>query len=273
MRRVLKYVRAAFFVREEVPLLGALPVNVMAVLGFAALGFGHPAFWLLGLLGETIFLWLVAGSPRFRKLADALDLKLESAAAGARQEQLASQLSGEARERYSSLVGRFDQVKDYYRQYAADDYVADENLANLGSLESVFLRLLVARQHLTSPHREAEVEKVRARILALQAEIDAPARLTAPAIESRKATIELLQKRLGVFERRGQAIDEIESDLDQIEVQFQLAADSATIRAKPADTKLDMDLARIMLSSPDYLALGGERSPELIGGGAMLELE
>ena len=268
MKRLFKYLKAAFFVREKIPLLGDVPINLMAVIGFIALGFGHPAFWLIGLLGETIFLWLTSGSSRFQNLVDAIDSHADTEASNSKRSELVEKLNTEHKPRYKRLVEQFDLVKDYYEQFEKDEHTSSGNLANLSTLESVYLRLLIAHQHLTSPHRKADVEKIRQHMAKLESGLK---ETTSDTIaESRSATLELLRKRLGVFEKRKQAIEEIDADLDQIETQFQLAADSATIRAKPEDTKLDMDLARIMMS-PDYISLGADTSPDIVSFGAALE--
>lgn len=266
MKRIFKYLKAAFFVREKIPLLGAVPVNLLAVFFFIALGFGHPAFWLLGLIGETVFLWMMAGSRRFRHLVDAIELQEGSERAKATKAELTGKLLLDNSMRYQKLVQKLEFVKSSYQQFGQDEFMAGENLANLRTLESVFLRLLIAKQHLTSPDTEADEARVRQRIAELQEEISAgSSEHSESAIESRRQTLELLEKRLQVFDKRSQAIDEIESDLEQIEAQFQLAADGATISAKPSEAQLDMDLARSMIvSTPEYLILGDDVRPDVV---------
>lgn len=273
MKRLWNYLKAAFFIREKVPLLGDVPVNVMAVVGFIALGFGQPAFWLLGALGETAFLWMLSGSPRFRKVVDALELKADHQRQDEKREEFIAKLTPPYRERYASLEDRFNQVRDYYQKFADGDFTAEENVKNLETLESVFLRLLIAKQHLASPHRETDIELIKERIAELDQELSDRSRMTRAAVESRRNTRDLLEKRLSVFEKRGQAIDEIDADLDQIEAQFQLAADSATIRAKPSDTKLDLDLASNMMTTPEYLMLGEDSEFDLVSGPLTYEME
>src|SRR5262245_62693392 len=68
---MLRYLKAAFFVRPQISGLGRLPVNVLAAACLAILGFGHPAFWLLGLGLETAFLAALSTNRRFQALVDA----------------------------------------------------------------------------------------------------------------------------------------------------------------------------------------------------------
>ena len=65
-----------------------------------------------------------------------------------------------------------------------------------------------------------------------------------------------MKKRLSVFGKRKAALDEIDADLVRIEAQFELAAESARIKAAPSEAKLDLDLASRMMATPEYLDLG-----------------
>lgn len=258
MSHFLRYLKEAFWVREKVPLLGHVPVNFVAVAICVALGFGHPAFWLLGLMGETAFLWAMVGSSRFRRLVDAREAQKEARSEEGAQQTLISQLIPPHRGRYEELVRRLETVNDSYAKFAEGDPMAEENLNNLQTLESVYLRLLTARQHLSSPGRGGDEEALRERLAGLERELEEKRRgLSRSAQESKQATIELLRKRLTLFEKRSQALEEIDSDLTRIEAQFALAVDSASIRARPSEAKLDLDLASRMMTTPEYLDLGG----------------
>jgi hypothetical protein len=86
-----RYLKAAFLGRVSVPLLGALPVNAMAVAAVAVLGLLHPAVWLAGLGLETAYLFLTATSERFQKTVDA-------AALAERREGLGPERAGNGRD-------------------------------------------------------------------------------------------------------------------------------------------------------------------------------
>ena len=64
------YLKAAFHRRVDVPLLGHIPLNKMALGAFAVLGLANPGFWLLGLAAELTYLVGVGGNPRFQKVID-----------------------------------------------------------------------------------------------------------------------------------------------------------------------------------------------------------
>ena len=255
VNRFFRYLRAAFFVRERIPFLGAVPVNVLVVASVVVLGLGHPAFWLLGLGAEIAFLWSMIGSRRFRALVDARIRLADSETKEDERQTLIHQLIPPSRARHDALRAKFEQVADYYRQFAGGDVIAEENLTNLKALEIVYLKLIIARQHLSSPDSETEV--LRLRIAELKADIADDLVGTRRSIkESKAATLELLQKRLTVFAKRHESLEEIDSDLSRIEAQFDLAADSAAIRAKPVEARLDLDLASRMMDVSEFLDFG-----------------
>lgn len=255
VNRFFRYLRAAFFVRERIPFLGAVPVNVLVVASVVVLGLGHPAFWLLGLGAEIAFLWSMIGSRRFRALVDARIRLADSETKEDERQTLIHQLIPPSRARHDALRAKFEQVADYYRQFAGGDVIAEENLTNLKALEIVYLKLIIARQHLSSPDSETEV--LRLRIAELKADIaDDPVGTRRSIKESKAATLELLQKRLTVFAKRHESLEEIDSDLSRIEAQFDLAADSAAIRAKPVEARLDLDLASRMMDVSEFLDFG-----------------
>ena len=65
------FVKAAFGLRSHVPLLGSLPLNKLALVGFGILGLGHPGFWLLGLAFEAAYVDL--GDAEFKSSATVSD--------------------------------------------------------------------------------------------------------------------------------------------------------------------------------------------------------
>ncbi|MCB1231117.1 MAG: hypothetical protein KDN19_12655 [Verrucomicrobiae bacterium] len=269
MNRFFRYLRAAFFVRERIPLLGAVPINLVALMVVFVLGFGHPAFWLLGLCAETAFLWAMVGSKRFRNLVEARDAWADNASKSEARHQLIAQLTPPNQDRHGELARKLNRVSDYYEKFTPGDAMADENLANLETLESVYLKLLIARQHLDSADSDQEVANLTHRIHALEADIADDPEDTAPSLrESKAATLDLLKKRRAVFRKRSAALEEIDSDLVRIEAQFDLATDAAAIRAQPVEAQLDLDLASRMMAAPEYLDFsnGLTSHDESVGG-------
>ena len=249
---MLRYLKAAFLVRERVPLLGAVPVNVLAVAAFLGLGFGLPAFWLLGLLGETAFLWAMTANPRFRRLVDALEGEATAASSEKQLTALADTLNEENHARRAALRRHLGAVEQAYRQFAPDDSNAQENLHSLRQLETAFVKLLAARQHLTETNSRTVGSEIEADFAQIEKELEAN-QLSATARASKEATLELLRKRLSASRRRTETLAEIESDLERIEAQFSLAVESSAIRAKPEELHLDVDLTSRMITTTEIV--------------------
>jgi len=247
---MLRYLKAAFWVRQPVPLLGAVPVNLLAVIGFFVLGIGHPAFWLLGLLGETAYLWSMSSSVRFRNLVDALERHAGRAESEDEQSVLLQQLSKPAQERVAALQRQLVDVQRAYQQFAGDDSSAEGNLSSLRDLECAYVKLLTAREHIHDADQRANGSGIQGEIQEIEADLQQTT-LSRVARDSKEATLELLRKRLAAGEQRRQKLDEIDSDLERIEAQFSLAVESSATRAKPEELHLDVDLASRLISTPD----------------------
>lgn len=258
MKRALRYLKAAFFLRERVPLLGHVPVNLVASAAFIALGFGHPAFWLIGLVGEIAFLWSLAGSARFRKWVDARDLAERNRASEQGEAEILASLSEERRNRYESLRTSLATIGRNRSKNADAGLAVPDDLDSYDDLLSVFLKRLEAQQRLLAPKSGDKPEEIRARAEAIHEQLGSDASLSPAARESREHTLEILRKRLEVFERKEESLDEIRSDLEQIEEQFRLALDSSDFGAGHDTTKLDLELARSMIATPSFIAFEDE---------------
>ena len=65
------YLKAGFWQRVPVPLLGQVPLNAVAFAGFGMAGFDHPAFWAAGAAWQTLWLAGSAGRVGYRRKIDA----------------------------------------------------------------------------------------------------------------------------------------------------------------------------------------------------------
>lgn len=247
---MLRYLKAAFWIRERIPLLGEVPVNALAMSGLFTLGFGHPAFWLLGLLGETAYLWAMSSHPRFRNIVDALGVQSANAIGDQQQIVVVEQLNAEHRSRHEHLKRQLAEIQHGYDSFAPDDFTARSNLSSLRALDAAYAKLLLARQHLTETNHRTRVADIESEIQALHIELQGTD-LSPTTRASKEATLELLEKRLDASKQRSETLTEIESDLKRIEAQFSLAADSTAIRAKPEDLHLDVDLTSRLISTSE----------------------
>jgi hypothetical protein len=249
---MLRYLQAAFWVRERIPLLGDLPVNVLLLAALLTLGFGHPAFWLIALGAEVGFLAIMVSNERFRRAVDALTWTAQNDSITAQRQQLISRLAPSHRQRLTALQSQRDRTQHYYQQFQDSDPTAADNLHHMAQLEWCFLKLLTAQQHLSEAAALTTEPLLLAEIAHLEAEL-ADATLRTAVRGSKQATLDLTTKRHAALQRRGEALAEIDSDLQRIEAQFDLAAESAVIRAKPSDVSFDIDLTSHLISTPEYL--------------------
>ncbi|HZF13002.1 MAG TPA: hypothetical protein VFE33_29785 [Thermoanaerobaculia bacterium] len=229
---MLRYFKEAFWFGVTVPGLGRLPVNPLATLGFGILGFGHPAFWLLGLGLETAFLTSLATNRRFQLWVDGRSRGTIETAARARRQELVGKLSRGARDRLGALEEKCARILEVYREAQADDYVVDGNQDALDRLTWIYLKLLVARDHLQATQAEIREDDLKRRIADLeQATSGDPsgAPTSASLRESQQATLKLLRQRLANLARCARTIQEVDSDLERVEAQIDLVLENASL--------------------------------------------
>src|SRR5215831_10012192 len=104
------YLKSAFLAGPDVPGLGRVPVNLLALALVAAFGILNPAFWLLGLAGEAVYLFGLAANPRFRKYVDAQKAKAARAQQAGQQHPDAT-VQRIVRELPAAAVKRFEALR------------------------------------------------------------------------------------------------------------------------------------------------------------------
>jgi hypothetical protein len=236
------YLKAAFWAGADVPVFGRVPLNALAVAAFAIFGIVLPPLWLLGLGLETAFLFALAFNPRFQKLADAEALHTADTEAGQKRQTLVRLLPTDSQNRLSDLQRQCQKVIEVCRNQQAEEFIVDTNRDALGKLEWVYLKLLVARYHLTTAGDHQTEDDLAKKIADLRAGI-ADGEATDALLQSKKATLEILKKRLATLRRRGQSLEEIDSDLARIENQVNLILENATVQGKPQTISADIELA------------------------------
>lgn len=246
---MFRYLKAAFWERPSVPGIGAIPVNALAFLGLMILGFGQPAFWLLGLALEAGYLYLLSTSERFQNLVDAR-LKFNEAESGeSRARATVDALSPAARGQYDALVARCTEVEQAYSRNAeaeTGDLLLESNRQSLAQLQSLYLKLLAAREGLAALDQKAGEKSLDREITRIDAELEA-GRLTDSLRESKRATREILLRRRQNLARREQSLAEVASDLARIEAQVELARDNAILKGTPDAISSNISLASHLL--------------------------
>jgi hypothetical protein len=246
-----RYLKAAFFAVLPLSLLGNVPVNVLAVLGFAILGFGHPGFWMLGLGLEVAYLFTLTSNARFRR---AVDTRLEMdklQGAEAKRRILIEKLNSASRRKLELAEEKSRRILQTLRDNEAPDYVVVGNVEALSKLLWTYLKLLFASTVLENSSTASNEEALRAQCTALKRDIeDAATPLTIR--QSKQATLEIVEKRLENVARRDQSAREIESDLARIEAQLGLGLENAAIRDREQVVDFNLDLASHLMDTSIY---------------------
>lgn len=246
-----RYLRAAFLARIAIPGLGGVPVNLLAVGAFAALGLVHPGFWVVGAACEAAFLLGLSTNDRFRRAVDAslrpTATSLVPADAEAQRRALVAQLNPPARARMAALSARCARAVELARPHDPDGLLLDANRDAFDRLQYLYLRLLLASQVMQAQDAEVTGSQLRRQIDQLRAELDAPAGSEA-ARRSKAATLQIVERRLELWQRRGQALAEVEADLERIDAQVELAIENASLSGRPAGIAGTLTLASDLMT-------------------------
>jgi hypothetical protein len=237
-----RYVKEAFFVRVPVPALGDLPVNVMAVSAFGILGLANPGFWLLGLAFEAAILSGLAFNRRFQRVVDGKALLQPDSDVTRARQGLVTALPQASRQRLDKLSAKCTKVLTMYQASRTDTLGVEGNREALRNLEWVYLKLLVAESHLRGNAGGEDERTLRQRIGELEADLKKQTD-SQTLRESKSSTLEILRKRLALWRRREQSVDEIASDLVRIEAQVDLLLENATLEGRPQASDVEVELA------------------------------
>ncbi len=241
-----RYLKAAFLARPEVPGLGSVPLNLVALAGFAILGFANPGFWFLGAGLEVGYLWLLVSNARFRAVTDALAAPQPASAGGAERElALIARLSPPARKALNKLEAGCARVLELQQQAHAEAFTLEANRDALARLRWTYLKLLVAEANLQSGEWDESEAEIQERIAVLDREI---ATATSSNVrESKNATREILVRRIANRGERNRNLAEIAADRARIEAQIELAKENVAIQGQPLTIASDVELASGLL--------------------------
>jgi hypothetical protein len=168
-------------------------------------------------------------------------LQPDSSVTQARQ-GLINSLPTPSRQRLDALGTKCNRVLQLYQASRADSVVLEGNREALRNLEWVYLKLLVAETHLRSNVSGEDEKQLRQRIGQLEADLKREPE-SQSLRESKSSTLEILKKRLALWRRREQSVDEIASDLVRIEAQVDLLVENAALEGRPQATDVEIELA------------------------------
>ncbi len=245
---MFRSLKAAFWLRAKVPLLGAIPVNALAFFGLLVLGIGNIGFAFLGIGLEALYLLVVTGNGRFQALVEAIDQHEDATETAVRWDALVARLDPARRARLEGFEGRCRRLRT-----TAVEEVPGTSAEAIKKLRAIYLKLLVARQHLGDQEGEpALAEGFRREIGQLESELAAGSTPSVSLRESTRARLDIVRQRLDNVERRTRRHAEIESDLKRIEAQVDLAVENAAISGAPAVISGHIDLASSLLDGSLY---------------------
>jgi chemotaxis protein histidine kinase CheA len=245
------YLKAAFFAGPEVPGLGRLPVNVLGVAAFGALGFLNPGFWLLGLAGEAVYLFGLAGHPRFRKYVDARKAKAARERRSRKEsppddtvERIVRELSEPAIRRFEALRRHCQELQQIAAQLRDPEQanfgapLEDLQLAGLDRLLWTFLRLLFTQYMLERFFQRTNEDQINKTIRNLEQSLraqsagpDDPQRQ-----KIRKAledNIQTSRERLANLEKARSNSELVRLEIDRLENKIQSLSEMAINRQEP----------------------------------------
>lgn len=255
---MLRYLKEAFWARADLPMIGALPVNALAVAGLGVFGLAEHAVWLIGLGLETGYLFLVANNPRFQRVIDGQRLlaSREGAADGDERKAVFRAISMQARLRYEKQEEKVRAIGKLSRTAGEEDhFLLESNMDPLRKLCALHLRLLSAQARLQADAQPDKEGALARQAEALEAELAAGGgRMTATLRESKEATLDLTRKRLANAQKSRDTLAEIESDLERIETQLDLALENVRLDGRPTVVAGNLKLLNQILESNSALS-------------------
>ncbi|MBM3464704.1 MAG: hypothetical protein FJX76_21615 [Armatimonadetes bacterium] len=226
------YVKKAFFIKPNIPSLGEVPVNVLAVFGVAVLGLLNPGFWLLGAGLEVGYLALVSSDPRFRKWADAIQQASASGDQQARKMAILRGLTPPRQMRYNRLEASCAQMLQSSRNFGGKASVVDQQTCDsLNRLLWIFLNLLVSSQMLEAQLVQTPRERLEQEIEAYEheyAKVSQEPGKEAIA-KSLEGTLEIARKRMANLKTAFDRGQYFLAELHRIEQQVQLILQEAAM--------------------------------------------
>ncbi len=187
------YLGRAFNAR---PLGMPIPPNWFGVIAFGLLGaLVHPGLWLVGLGVEGLYLWMLAGNPRFRR---AVDADRGTAAVTSRYETLLAGLAPVAKAQQLEIEQEAGEIIELLQRAQGHD----SQIADVRQMAWLHLKLLSARAALAQVLAVAE----RERLSLEEQESRGRARIDAPGTgdELRRS----LEQQLSVIRSRKAAHDD-----------------------------------------------------------------
>jgi len=254
-----KYLKAALLVKK-----GGVPVTLSGIAAFAALGFVHPAFWVLGAVIIAVFTAGLANNERFQKVIDGVTLTKTTQQnvddIDEHRGNIIRKLPKEEHRQFKQFKYTCDKINKIYEEKSADDIVIADTKLTLDRMSWNYIKLLLARGRLNSKDWQAEkaFDEVNQQIKALETELQSSEELAEAVRNAKLSTLETLKKRIAILNRRDDSLEEIEAGLTKLDSQLQLALDRAGTQGTDAAIQSDYETGTML-----YEDLFGEDHREI----------
>lgn len=236
-----------------------MPVNAMAVFAVTALGFVEPSIWLAGLGVEVALVGSLAFHPRFQKVVDARGLPQAIQGEADKRSALIAALPQDLHRRLLALHSASARVVTICRKLTVEPELIAGTEASLDKLQWIYLKLLIARDHLENDLGSDSEISLKQRIKSLDNELEISVSEASPKValhRSQMATLEILRQRLRNLNNREHLLRENESDLSRIDAQVALMRENAAIEGKPVGVDTEIEFASD-LGSPGLFGVHG----------------
>jgi hypothetical protein len=234
------YVRAAFHWKTAVPLLGRMPLNKLALAGFAILGFGNPGFWLLGVGLEAAYLLMLAGNPRFQNLVGGMRMLEMKESWAERQQDILERLDRKDRERYERLVEQCRAIVRTEDGSNVGEGIAGLKSEGLNQLLGISLKLLTMRSRILETLSKTRSEDLQADIDQLNKKIVSE-KEDSPVRRALQGTLEIQQTRLANLNKSLENLKFTETELERIEKQVSLISEEIAVSRDPEQWSVTLD--------------------------------
>jgi hypothetical protein len=239
-----KYVKAAFGLKTPVPVVGPLPLNLLALSCGAIVGFAYPPLWFAVAGLELVYLFWTSSNPRFRTVIDGMEADAAKKFTARTRDEIAQTLSSSAVNDLTRVEGKYNKIIAQYKRNTGN-FVVGANADALARLMTMYLQLLVSAKSLKDAIDSAESEDLDGRVATLQREIGEWG-LSEQAKATKQKTLDIMQQRAAAHHLRKQNRQEVISDLERIEAQIDLALETAST---PVAITSSIDFVSDMISS------------------------
>ncbi len=247
------YVKAAFFRKVRLPLLGSLPLNVLGVAAFGVLSLAHPGFLLLGLALETLYLSSLAGSARFQAMVQGERLlnqkvrreqrdktQLESLQSWSRTRFLDLQAKARKLEASAQGAGAFSANSASSASVLSSDSLDQVRSRGVALLLDTFLQLLGSRETIRDILEDSDLAALRKEEAGLKGEVEAAA--TGSALrKSLEGSLALTRRRCENLSRAQESLQIIEAEIRRIERQIDLLVEESAVGGNAESLSAQMD--------------------------------